>query len=275
MGTITDEVSGAERRVSRWNAWRPDEYVREYLGQHVAADEQAAIPFQVDFLRGARRRYANALEYGCGPTLMRAIACAPYVGSLDMADRLDATLRHVQRWISGERSADDWQKFTEYVLRCEGVGAPTCHDILAREQCTRRVVAGLLHTDARARYALGPGRIGHYDLLVSSFCLDCISGSQAVWRRCLRNVFAVLKPGGAFVLMSLEACRAYRVGDCWFPAANIRADDLECALLACAADPQSLTIVRRDVAGHAEQGYEAILLASGYVKGGMGTGSML
>lgn len=275
MGTIADEFAGAERRFSRWNAWSPDEYVREYLGQHVAADEQAAIPFQVDFLRGARRHYAKALEYGCGPTLMRAIACAPYVGALDMADRLDANLRHVERWVSGEETADDWQRFTEHVLRCEGLSAPTRHDIAARERCTRRVVSELLRTDARARYALGPGRLAHYDLLISSFCLDCISGSQAVWRRCLRNVFGVLKPGGAFVLMSLDACRAYRVGDRWFPAANIRAGDLEAALLTCAVDPRSLTIVRRDVPGHAEQGYQAILLASGYVKGGAGAGSML
>src|SRR5688572_11825148 len=130
MGTIADEFLGAERRFSRWNAWRPDEYVREYLGQQVAADEQAAIPFQVDFLRRARRHYAKALEYGCGPTLMRAIACAPYVGALDMADRLDANLGHVERWVSGEQTADDWEKFTEYVLRCEGVSAPTRHDIV-------------------------------------------------------------------------------------------------------------------------------------------------
>jgi hypothetical protein len=263
------------RTISPWAAWRPDEYVREYLCQHVAPDEQAAIPFQLDFLRGARRHYARALEYGCGPTLMRAIACAPYVGALDMADRLDANLRHVQRWVSGEQAADDWQTFTEYVLRCEGVRAPARLDILARERCTRRVVSELLPTDARARHALGPGRVAHYDLLVSSFCLDCISGSQAVWRRCVRNVFAVLKPGGAFVLMSLDACRAYRVGDRWFPAANIRDDDLEMALLACNVDPRTLTIVRRDVPGHADQGYEAILLASGYVKTGAAAGSML
>lgn len=275
MRTIADEFSGTERRFSRWDAWRPDEYVREYLGRHVAADEQAAIPFQVDFLRGARRHYTQALEYGCGPTLMRAIACAPYVGALHMADRLDANLHHVQRWMSGEQPADDWHAFTDYVLRCEGVTAPRCADILAREHCTRRVVSELLRTDARARCPLGPARVAHYDLLVSSFCLDCLSGSQAVWRRCLRNVFGMLKPGGAFVLMSLDACRAYRVGDRWFPAANIRADDLEMALLACNVDPQSLTIVRRDVSGHAEQGYEAILLASGYVKGGVGAGSML
>jgi hypothetical protein len=81
-------------------------------------------------------------------------------------------------------------------------------------------------------------------------------------------VFGLLKPGGAFVLMSLEACRAYRVGARWFPAANIRAGDLEMALLACDVDPRSLTIVRREVPGHATQGYAAVLLASGFLKGG-------
>lgn len=261
--------------ISPWAAWRPDEYVREYLGRRVEADEQAAIPFQVNFLRSARRHYARAVEYGCGPTLMRAIACAPYVSALDIADRLDVNLRYVQRWVSGEHRADEWHAFTEYVLRCEGVSAPRRADIRAREQCTRQVVSGLLRTDARARYALGPGRLAYYDLLVSSFCLDCISGSRTIWRRCMRNVFGTVKPGGAFILMSLDACRAYRVGDRWFPAANIRVDDLEMALLACNVDPRSLTIVRHDVPDHADQGYEAILLASGFVKGGVAAGSML
>lgn len=66
-------------------SWRPVEYLKEYCDQ-VELDDQLAIRFQVEFLRRADRMFPRALEYGCGPTLMRAIAAAAYVKSLDMAD---------------------------------------------------------------------------------------------------------------------------------------------------------------------------------------------
>src|SRR5689334_5910567 len=107
-------------KVSAWESWRPAEYLQEYCHQ-VELDDQEAIRFQIEFLRRAGRIFPRALEYGCGPTLMRAIAAASYVESLDMADHLDVNLRHVRRWASGDPQADDWSRFTEYVLRCEGI----------------------------------------------------------------------------------------------------------------------------------------------------------
>src|SRR5215471_17903583 len=106
-----------------WESWRPNEYLKEHCYQ-VEMDDQLAIRFQVEFLRRAGRMFPRALEYGCAPTLMRAIAAAAYVESLDMADHLDRNLRHVERWASGDSLADDRRRSTEYVLRCEGIAAP-------------------------------------------------------------------------------------------------------------------------------------------------------
>jgi hypothetical protein len=94
-------------------------------------------------------------------------------------------------------------------------------DVCLREQRTRRVLGKILLTDARNRHPLGEERVGTYDLLISGFCLDCLSQSKAVWRRCMRNVFGLLEPGGAFVLLALRDCKAYRIGERWFPAADI------------------------------------------------------
>ena len=137
----------------------------------------------------------RALEYGCGPTLMRAIAASQYIEALDMADRLVCNLSHVRRWAYGDPQADDWSLFTEYVLHCEGATKPSRQDLLAREQRTHSVISELLLTDARERWPLGPTRVAGYDLLISGFCLDCLTQSKAVWRQCMRNVFGLLKPG--------------------------------------------------------------------------------
>jgi hypothetical protein len=88
-------------KIAAWKSWRPAEHFQEYFDHRVEPDEQAAIPFQIEFLRRAGRAYPRALEYGCGPTLMRALAASAYVWSLDMADRLEDNLRRVRLWAAG------------------------------------------------------------------------------------------------------------------------------------------------------------------------------
>ena len=256
-----------QQRIAVWKSWDPAEYFREYFSQQVEPDEQAGIRFQIDFLQRAGREFQQALDYGCGPTLMRAIAASRYVAELDMADRLDGNLQRVRRWAYGDPQADDWSRFTEYVLQCEGVGQPSRNDVLARELRTRSVLSEMLLTDARERNPLGPSRVDCYDLLISSFCVDCFSPSKAVWRRCMRNVFGLLKPGGSFVVQALRSCEEYRVGGQWFPGANIQSSDFESVLLECGADPATLELSELDLPSHASQGYEGILMASGQTNG--------
>jgi hypothetical protein len=110
------------------------------------------------------------------------------------------------------------------------------------------------------------GQPASHDLLMSGFCLDCLSYSRAVWGRCLRNVFGLLRAGGSFVVLSLRACRHYRVGAQWFPAANIRLADLRSAILKCGADPARLVVLEHDLPNHARQGYEGMLLACGQTR---------
>jgi hypothetical protein len=255
----------AAMTVDSWEAWSAADYVRDYYGRSVEPDEQAALEFQIAFLRRHDVRFSRAVEYGCGPTLMRAIAAAPYVEAIDMADRLEENLTRVRRWASGEPGADDWSHFTRYILRCEGIAAPSPDQIAARERQTRRAIAGVIASDALEPRPLGPERTASHDLLLSGFCLDCLSQSRDVWRACMRNVFGAIRPGGSFVVLALRRCEAYRVGNRWFPCANIGRSDLESALIDCGVDPSRTEVAERDLPAHADQGYEGILMACGQV----------
>jgi SAM-dependent methyltransferase len=252
----------ASRKLSRWCSWQPDEYYRDYYSDEVHPDEQVALRFQIEFLKRAERRFSRALEYGCGPTLMRAIAAAKYVSALDVADRLPANLQHIRQWARGKDDSGNWKRFTEFFLRCEGV-RPSPRQVRAREQRTRKVLARCLLSDARERYPLGRARAGSYDLLISGFCLDCLSRSQAVWRGCMRNVFRLLRPGSSFVLAAFSRCAGYSVGERWFPAANIDRRDWEAALLHSGASPTSLLIAEHKSRTPAQKEYKGILLACG------------
>ncbi|HEY1861141.1 MAG TPA: guanitoxin biosynthesis pre-guanitoxin forming N-methyltransferase GntF [Gemmataceae bacterium] len=253
----------ASRKLSGWSSWQPDEYYQDYYSEVVHPDEQIALRFQIEFLQRARRRFPRALEYGCGPTLMRAIATAKYVESLDMADRLPRNLRQVQQWKTGKKNANDWNHFTEYLLQSEGIARPSRRQIRAREQRTRKVLRELLATDARQPYPLGPARVGTYDLLVSGFCLDCLSPSQAVWRRCTRHVLRLLRPGGSFVFAAFLRCPGYSVGERWFPGANLSRGDWQAGLVHSGASPAALKIAVHKAPAQARAEYRGILLACG------------
>lgn len=251
--------------LTDWNNWNPRDYFDDYFGCGVNEDERAAIPFQIACLRRQARPFNRAIEFGCGPTLMRAIAAAPYVKSLDVADRLPANLDRVRAWIDGEDTADDWGAFTDYILRCEGSVDPGRAAIDDRERQTRTVIGERLEADALDAHPLGRAREGAYDLLISSFCLDCLTDSRTVWRAAMRNVLRVVKPGGTFLMWALRGCTSYRVGERWFPAANLQRRDLYSTLIVCGADPRQLQIEERDVYGHAAQGYAGVLMAAGTV----------
>ena len=88
-------------KTSPWTTWQADDYYRDYYGADVKPDEREAIRFQVEFLRN-RAHLPSAVEYGCGPTLGRALAASSYVRSLHMADRLERNLAKVRQWASGD-----------------------------------------------------------------------------------------------------------------------------------------------------------------------------
>ena len=64
-----------------------------------------------------------------------------------------------------------------------------------------------------------------------------------------------------------ERSRGYRVGDRWFPAADISSADLAAALGSFWAASETLRVDECDLPTHASQGYRGILLAGGRIAG--------
>ena len=109
--------------VADYSEWRARDYFQTYYSEVVLPDEQAVLAYQIDVLRAARARFGRGLEYGCGPTMHRAIAAAKYAFRLDMADWLADNLAEAREWLCADESAPEWKRFTRYVLACEGHAA--------------------------------------------------------------------------------------------------------------------------------------------------------
>ncbi|MCB1624864.1 MAG: methyltransferase domain-containing protein [Pseudomonadales bacterium] len=256
------DSSGGARIIADYSEWRARDYFQTYYSEVVLPDEQAVLAYQVEVLRAAGKRFGRGLEYGCGPTLHRAIAASKYAFRLDMADWLADNLAAARDWLLADIDNPDWKQFTQYLLACEGQIAPTNRQIDQREAQTRKVVRGLYLSDARWQQPLGPQRNEFYDLIVSGFCLDAVSDDQRVWRRCMQNLLSMLQPGGTLIIHALHRCRAYKCGDRMFPGADLSMDDMQSVLLDGGCTQRSIDVQVIPCPNNAIYGYSGILTAS-------------
>jgi hypothetical protein len=247
--------------LADYSQWQAQDYFRTYYSEVVLPDEQVVLAYQIETLRRIEHKFGSGLEYGCGPTLHRAIAAAAYAFRIDMADWLPDNLTHVREWVNSRGGNADWNRFTQYILTCEG-DTPDARRIERREEQTRKVIRGLHVSDARWTHPLGPDRQAFYDLLISGFCLDAVSSDKQVWRHCMSNVLSLLHEGGLLILHSLYRCKAYKVGDRMFPGADLSDDDLVESLLANGFERSSIDVHVIPCPDNEAYGYGGILIAS-------------
>jgi hypothetical protein len=247
--------------LADYSQWQAQDYFKTYYSEVVLPDEQAVLTYQIQTLRQIEHKFGRALEYGCGPTLHRAIAAAGYAFRIDMADWLPDNLAQVRAWLDHSEGNDDWHRFTHYILNCEGE-APELRRIERREEQTRKVIRNLHVSDARWRHPLGPDRQRFYDLLISGFCLDAVSSDKAVWARCMCNVLSMLHEGGLLILHALHRCKAYKVGERMFPGADLSEADLVESLLGNGFARASIDVRVIPCPENAQYGYAGILVAS-------------
>lgn len=259
---MADSGVALARVTADYSSWKARDYFETYYSKVVLPDEQAVLTYQVDVLSALPRPATLALEYGCGPTLHRAIALAPYAETIDMADWLPDNLASVREWLDAGPANGDWHRFTRFVMERERHSAIDVAGVVAREALTRSRVRHLLVSDARWSQPLGPTLTAQYDALVSGFCLDAVSDDKAVWRRCMDNVLGLVAPGGTVILHFLHRCRAYRCGERMFPGADLSIDDVALCLTALGFDPRTIDVQVIPCPDNAEYGYTGILTAS-------------
>jgi hypothetical protein len=121
--------------IADYSQWQAQDYFKTYYSEVVLPDEQVVLAYQVETLKRIEHKFGRGLEYGCGPTLHRAIAAARYAFRIDMADWLPDNLTEVQAWVNSTSANDDWNRFTHYILGCEGE-TPDARRIARREEQT-------------------------------------------------------------------------------------------------------------------------------------------
>ena len=267
-----NERTSVSPALTDYSQWQAQDYFKTYYSEVVLPDEQVVLAYQIETLKRSEHTFGRGLEYGCGPTLHRAIAAARYAFRIDMADWLPDNLAQVREWVDSSSANTDWNRFTDYILSIESRESPAAGEgsgeavdagrIQRREEQTRKVIRNLHVSDARWRHPLGPEKHRFYDLLVSGFCLDAVSSEKPVWHLCMSNVLSTLQEGGLLILHALHRCKAYKVGERMFPGADLSEDDLIASLLANGFTRRSMDVHVIPCPDNIQYGYGGILVAS-------------
>jgi nicotinamide N-methyltransferase len=262
-GTPAESPCERDCEVRDYADWQASDYFATYYGDVVLPDERRVLAYQLGLLESQPMKFGRALEYGCGPTLHRAIAASRYAFRIDMADRVAGNLAQIGAWLKAGSESPDWSRYTRYILSCESELTVSARRIARREEHTRKVIRNLYVSDARRPDPLGEQCRGFYDLIVSGFCIDAISQDKRVWRQCMRNMLSMLSEGGWLVLHALARCSAYRVGDRLYPNADLSKDDVLASLLANDFVRATIDVELAPCPENARYGYSCVLTASG------------
>lgn len=246
-----------------FNHFNPRNYLQDYYS-HVEPDEIKTIAYEIEIFRMIHGLFGpvTILEYGSGPTHHHTIPLAPYVAEIDIAEYNPFNLIEVIEWVWNKPGTYPWSwiPFTRYALQCEGVAESTDLQIAVREQMTREKIRRFIQSDADF---INPGSTAFrapYSVVTSWYCADSSTDDKKVWRLRMRNIASLVASGGIFVTAALRKAAAYKVGNMYFPSADIDENDMR-DVLALDFDPQSIIVEVKDVPEQRVLGYKGIILA--------------
>lgn len=221
-----------------WSIFDSQAYLQEYYAD-IGAENLAILHFLVRTMSQVSPQ-SLLLDFGGGPTIYSLIASANHVREIHFCDYLDTNLEQVKQWLNGHPEAFDWTEFIKTTLLLEGKDYSK-QGIALRESQIRQRVAGILHCDANLAQPIQTN-IDGYDVLVSNFCAESATEDMYQWRRFVRNITSLIKPGGRLIMSTLKGASSYGVGKEIFPAVNIMEEDLLQLLMDIGFDSNSIEI---------------------------------
>lgn len=254
-------VRVAERiQYASWENWDPRTYLATYFS-HIRRDEEETLKFLVESLvefRG-RERFSRVLEFGAGPTVVHAAVAAPYSDKVHISDYLEDNLFEVQKWIDNGPGAFDWGPFIKRILELEGQSSDEVA-VRRRTEELRTKIGRKLRCDASLAFPVIDGG-ERYPLVIATYCADSATSSKDVWYAYTKNISQAISPGGTFLMAALRGCSFYKLGEYYFPSANIFEDDVSHAFHEIGFRPGSIQIQVAEVPECADEGYTSLLFA--------------
>lgn len=195
---------------------------------------------------------ARAVDVGAGANLYPSLAMLPFCAHLDLWEYSAANVA----WLRGQvaRFSDNWLRFWE-VYRAQPAYAAVVDP--------RADLAGKAEVHQASIFDL-PRQ--SWDLGTMFFVACSLSTDVAEFRRAVHGFVGALRPQAPFATAFMAKSQGYHVGDRWFPAVAIDADEVRTTLAPVADE---VTVTRIDIGEPLREGYGGMIVATGRARGGV------
>ena len=188
----------------------------------------------------------KVLDYGSGPVLQHGISAAAYASEIVFCDISPANREAIQKWLNGAPDAFNWSPHFDYVVKTlEGKG-----DKEAREREERmRKISKVVFCDALSDTPMETGYEGPYDIVLDSGCLDAACSDKQSYKKSVKNLIPLIKPGGLLVRSAPNALSedvgklVYKVGGKEHSCIRLTHEFVESILKECGLHDISVSFV--------------------------------
>ncbi|XP_073459219.1 indolethylamine N-methyltransferase-like isoform X1 [Aquarana catesbeiana] len=165
------------------------------------------------------------IDFGGGPTIYQLLSACEVFKNIISSDFVENNRAEVEKWLRKDPDAFDWTPIVKMV--CELEGNSDSESCKKKEEKLRRTVTKVLTCDALKKNPFEPVKMPQADCIISCLCLETPCKDVETFTNALRNLKALIKPGGHIVIQSVLNCSYYYVGKKRFFCLAITKEELE------------------------------------------------
>lgn len=165
----------------------------------------------------------RVLDFGCGPVIQHCISAVPYASEIVFCDLSAVNREAILKWLKKEPDAFNWSPKFDYVVKTlEGKEEKEARQREERMRSISKVVFG----DIMSETPMEKGFEGPYDVIIECGCVNSACSELSSYKRCLKVLSSLLKPGGVYVNYSTnseevkESIR-YPAGEQWYSCMHL------------------------------------------------------
>ncbi|NXT88994.1 NNMT methyltransferase, partial [Anhinga rufa] len=220
-------------------SFNPREYLKEF---YTFSDSQGQTnTFLMQSLKTLLKMFSLAglrgdtlIDVGCGPTIYQLLSACEHFEEIVALDYADQNRRELERWLKNEEGAFDWKPIVKYVCELEGDREKWAE----KEEKLRKKVKRVLKCDVTKANPTEPVSLPPADCVLSTLCLEAACKDLATFRGALRNIGALVKPGGHLVMVTVLQETYYAFNQQVFSCLYLEKNEVEEAVEAAGFDVQ-------------------------------------
>lgn len=196
---VTEAVSQLEggKNDGEYVSFDPHKYAQTYYETISGGrDDWDYVPKALKFWLEtfSREEFAGEelLELGVGPILLPAIFASRGYKRIHLSDYADVNIKVLRMWMNRHPEAYNWLPFCEYVAKKEKLGQ-SAEEVETR---VRNAVQDVFFCDINESNPLAPRPNHQYDCVIAAGVLECGSKNHDDYKRNVRNIASLVKPGG-------------------------------------------------------------------------------